>query len=205
VLEVLLKLDTTKAMGPDGIPSVVLQKCATVLYQPLCYLFNLTLQFSYLPREWRIHKIVPIFKSGDPTSVRNYRPISLLRNTSKVLEHIIYNKIVNHVSTFISPGGGFMCNRSTTQQLLLFLHKAFSSHDQFDAIYLDISKAFDSVSHSYLLSKLSNFNISGTLWLWLQAYLSSRFQFVSINNCYSDLLPVESGAVSLVHFSLSCL
>jgi len=99
VLEVLLKLDTTKAMGPDEIPSVVLQKCATVLYQPLCYLFNLTLQFSYFPREWRIHKIVPIFKS---TFVRNYRPISLLSNTSKVLERIIYNKIVNHISTFIS-------------------------------------------------------------------------------------------------------
>ena len=86
-----------------------------------------------------------------------------------------------------------MCNRSTTQQLLLFLHNAFSSLDQFDAIYLDISKAFDSVSHSYLLSKLHNFNISGSLWLWLQAYLSTRFQFVSIINCYSNLLSVESG------------
>ena len=49
------------------------------------------------------------------------------------------------------------------------------------------------VSHSYLLSKLHNFNISGSLWLWLQAYLSTRSQFVSINNCYSDLLSVESG------------
>ena len=55
---------------------------------------------------------------------------------------------------------------------------------------LDISKTFDSVSHSYLLSKLHNFNISGSLWLWLQA---TRFQFVSINNCHSNLLSVESG------------
>ena len=90
VLNVLLNLDTTKAMGPDGIPPIVLQRCALALYQPLCYLFNLTLQFSYLPSDWKIHKIIPIFKSGNPTSVKNYHPISLLCNTTKVLERIIY-------------------------------------------------------------------------------------------------------------------
>ena len=58
---------------------------------------------------------------------------------------------------------------------------------QFDTIYLNISKAFDSISHSHLLC---HFNISGSLWLWLQAYRSNRFQFVSINNCYSNLLSV---------------
>lgn len=194
VLNVLLNLDISKATGPDGIPPIVLQRCALALYQPLCYLFNLSLQFSYLPSEWKIHKIIPVFKSGDPTSVKNYRPISLLSNTSKVLERIIYNKIVNQVSTFINPAQfGFMQGRSTTHQLLLFLHNAFSSHDQFDAVYLDISKAFDSVSHSHLLSKLCNFNISGSVWLWFQAYLSNRLQYVSVNNCSSDLLSVESG------------
>jgi len=65
--------------------------------------------------------------------------------------------------------------------------------DQFNTIYLDISKAFDTISHSHLLSKLCHFNISGRLWLWLQAYLSNRFQFVSVNNCCSDLLSMISG------------
>ena len=66
-LDVLLNLDTTKAMGSDGIPSIVLQRCATVLYWPLSHLFSLTLhQCSYLPTEWKIHKVIPIFKSGDP-------------------------------------------------------------------------------------------------------------------------------------------
>jgi len=85
VLNVLLNLDTTKAMGSDGNPSIVLQRCATVFYQPLSHLFNLTLQVSYLPSEWKIHKIIPIFKSaGDPTSVKNYHPISLLSNTKSL-------------------------------------------------------------------------------------------------------------------------
>ena len=87
---------------------------------------------------------------------------------------------------------GFMSNRYTTQQLLLFLHDLFSSHYQTDAIYLDISKAFDSVSHSHLLAKLTFINIIGKLWLWFRAYLTNRFQYVSINSQASQLLPVES-------------
>ena len=61
-----------------------------------------------------------------------------------------------------------------------------------DVIYLDITKAFDTVSHSRLLYKLSMFNIGGELWSWFLAYVTNRSQFVSINGCNSDLLPVES-------------
>ena len=86
-----------------------------------------------------------------------------------------------------------MSNRSITQQLLLFLHDLFSSHYETDAIYLNISKAFDSVSHSHLLAKLTSINITGVLWLWFRAYLTNRFQYVSINSQASQLLPVESG------------
>ena len=72
VYDALISLDTSKAMGPDGIPPIVLSRCASVLYKPLHYLFKLTLQFSYLPCEWKVHKIVPVFKSGDPTHITNY-------------------------------------------------------------------------------------------------------------------------------------
>ncbi|MCY3929513.1 MAG: reverse transcriptase family protein [Acidobacteria bacterium] len=194
VYNALINLDTSKAMGPDSIPPIVLLKCASVLYKPLHHLFSLTLKYGYLPRDWKIHKIIPVFKSGDPTQVKNYRPISLLSNISKVLERIIYNKLIDHVSCQINPAQfGFMQNRSTTQQLLLFLSNAFTAHHQLDTIYLDISKAFDTICHAHLLQKLSTFNISGNLWLWFKEYLTNRFQFVSINNSYSYLLPVISG------------
>ena len=100
------------------------------------------------------------------------------------------------VTPYIKPiQFGFMSNRSTIQQLLIFLHDIFCSKYQTDTIYLDISKAFDSVSHFHLLDKLTSnsFNISGRLWLWFRAYLTNRFQFVSVNNQFSQLLPVESG------------
>ena len=84
--------------------------------------------------------------------ITNYCPISLLSNISKVLECLIYYKIIHHVTPYIEPiQFGFMSNRSTIQQLLIFLHEIFCSKYQTDTIYLDISKAFDSVS-AHLLS-----------------------------------------------------
>ena len=87
-------------------------------------------------------------------------------------------------------------NHSSVQQLLLFLSDAFTSCQgchQLDIVYLDITKAFDTVSHSHLLTKLSSFNIGGELWSWFLAYITNRTQFVCINGCNSRLLPVESG------------
>ena len=83
VYNTLVRFDISKAMGPDGILPIVLSKCASALYKPLHYLFNLALCFGYLPCEWKVHKIVPVFKSGDPSHLNNYWPISLLSNTSK--------------------------------------------------------------------------------------------------------------------------
>ena len=86
-----------------------------------------------------------------------------------------------------------MQNHSTTQQLLLFLSDAFTTHHQLDTIYLDISKAFDTVCHAHLLHKLSLLNISGNLWIWFKEHLTNRSHFVSINNTQLYLLPVLSG------------
>ena len=147
-----------------------------------------------MPVKWKVHKIVPVFKSGDLTSVKNYRPISLLSNTSKVLEQLVYNKIIGHVSKRISPFQfGFTKKCSTLQQMLIFTNQIMNSSSQTDVIYFDISKAFDTVSHSILLSKLWSFGITGVLWTWFKNYLSDRHQSVYINSYLSSSLPVTSG------------
>ena len=126
VYDTLVTLDTTKAMGPDEIPSIVLSTCASALYKPLHHLFCLCLDLSYLPYDWKVHRVVPIFKSGDHNLIKNYRPISLHSNISKVLECLIYNKIIHHVSFYIKPVQfGFMSNRTTTQQLFADDTKCF--------------------------------------------------------------------------------
>ena len=194
VFEALVSLDVEKSPGIDKISPRVLRSCAEALTEPLYHLFSQSLRYATLPSSWKVHKVVPVPKAGDLTSVKNYRPISLLSNTSKVLERIIYNKIINHISKDINPHQfGFTKNSSTLQQMLIFLDQIINSPQQTDVIYLDISKAFDTVSHSILLNKLWSIGITGTLWTWFKDYLSNRYQRVTINNSYSDLLPINSG------------
>ena len=184
VYEALISLDIDKSAGIDNIGPRVLHSCAETLCEPLHHLFSLSLRYAIVPSCWKVHKVVPIFKAGDPTSVTNYRPISLLSNTSKVLERLIFDKLIGHVTKSISPlQFGFTKNCSTLQQMLMFLDEITNAPAQTDVIYFDISKAFDSVSHSILLRKLWYFGITGTLWTWFKDYLSNRCQRVVINNC----------------------
>ena len=125
--------------------------------KPIQYLFNQCVINSCIPAEWKIHKITPIHKAGDKSSVKNYRPISLLCCISKVLERIIYDNIINRISSKVISVHrfGFLRGRSTTQQLLMFQHCIINSlvdKCQTDVIYLDIQKAFDTISHNILLS-----------------------------------------------------
>ena len=197
VFEILSTLDASKAMGFDGIGPKVLKHCALALYKPLHHLFLLSLSQHYLPSDWRTHLIVPVFKSGDKSSVCNYRPISLLCTVSKVLEKLIYNKIIHFISASICPSQfGFRPKHSSTQQLLIFLSSiqdSLASNSQADVIYLDFKKAFDSVSHNELLVKLWSLGMTRNMWKWFQAYLSCRSQHVRLNQCISDPLPVISG------------
>uniref|UniRef100_A0A1X7SUM2 Reverse transcriptase domain-containing protein n=1 Tax=Amphimedon queenslandica TaxID=400682 RepID=A0A1X7SUM2_AMPQE len=194
---VLSKLDPTKAVGIDGISPRLLRACATPLCVPLHHLFNLSLIQASLPSEWKVHKITPIYKSGDRSSVCNYRPISLLCTISKVLEKLIYNAVSEFlVEAFSSSQFGFLAGRSTLQQLLVFLadlHQNMENKVMTDVIYLDFQKAFDTVPHKVLLDKLWSIGIQGNLWNWFYSYLNSRLQTVSINGHLSSFLPVLSG------------
>ena len=154
----LSKLDTSKTMGMDNIGPKILKFCAPALYLPIHHLFSLSLSHQCLPAEWCVHSIVPVFKSGDRTSIINYCPISLLCTISLVLERLIYNKVLAVASGRISSFQfGFTKNRSTVHQLLLFINQIFSSFGQkaqTDIKYLDFRKVFDSVPHNELLLKL---------------------------------------------------
>ena len=197
VYEALMSLDIHKAMGIDGIGPQILKYCSIVIYKPLHHLFSLSISQHYIPTQWKIHLITPVFKSGDKTAVTNYRPISLLCSVSKLLERLVYNHLIDFISSNISSSQfGFLPNRSTLQQLLTFLNEIFISNRSgfsTEVIYLDFKKAFDSVAHHELLLKSWNFGITGNVWKWLENYLSNRYQCVSINGHISSLLPVLSG------------
>ena len=175
----------------------MLRHCASALLIPICHLFTSSITTGKIPSQWCTHCITPIHKAGSKTLVNNYRPISLLCIISKVLERIICNRIINHaMNTFTPSQFGFLPTRSALQQLILFTERlldAKNNKNDVDVIYMDFRKAFDSVSHNALLSKLHALGISGTLWSWLETYLKTRMQCVRIGNEYSDLRKVLSG------------
>ena len=127
-------------------------------------------------------------------SVKNYHPISLLCNVSKVLEGLIYDQVISTVAGSIIPCQfGFQRNMSTQQQLLIYFYQLVTSLAEIDTVYIDFQKAFDSVPHNELLLKLWNIGITGYLWKWFRSYLNNRSQCVSVNNSLSNCLPVLSG------------
>ena len=178
-------IDHTKAMGIDKIHPRILKMPATALCEPLHHLFTLCLSQSYLPLDWHTHCITPIHKAGDKISASNYRPISLLWILSKILESIVYNHIMDFLSPQISKSQFGHSGKSTLIQLLKHTTSILDALDhkfQVDTLYLDFSKAFDSIPHQELLFKLRSFGITGQLWSWFQAYLTSHCHAV----CYSE-------------------
>ena len=197
VYEALTSLDPNKSTGCDDISPLLLKLSASSLLPQITSLFNQSLQTKSVPQEWKIHKIIPIHKNGDKSLVSNYRPISLLCTLSKVLEHIIYNKIYPFILPLISSCQfGFLRKRSSICQLLKSYEEIFASIESgqnADVIYLDFKKAFDSVPHSELLFKLWHMGITGPLWLWFRNYLKDRLHYVEIEGVSSPKLPVISG------------
>ena len=197
VYEVLCKLDITKAMGIDNLHPHLLKLCTPTIYEPVTSLFNSIIKTQLIPEEWKIHKIIPVPKNADPTLVQNYRPISLLCVLSKVLEKLIYNKIIDFIKPQItSQQFGFLKHRSCLTQLLSSYSEVvdfLNSGDSCSVVYLDLAKAFDKVPHNELLYKLWITGITGNLWKWFRNYLSNRSHFVQFDSSCSDHLPVLSG------------
>ena len=194
IFQALRSLDTSKAFGSDNMVPAVLKHCSTPVINSITHLLVASLSTPSLPEEWKLHKITPILKKGDPTDLKNYRPISLLCTLSKVLESIVYNKVIDFLGPQIScQQFGFMKKRSCLSQVLSFLadiHHFLENRTYTDVVYFDFRKAFDTVTHNELLFKLLSMGITGNLWKWFKEYLCYRKHFVSIKGVNSTLLPV---------------
>jgi hypothetical protein len=197
VQEVLNKLDVKKAYGPDGIPPIVYNKCASILTPSITLMLNLSLNSGVIPMEWKMANVVPVHKKGDKANVANYRPISLLPVISKVLERCVHTYLYGIIKNdIIENQHGFTKRKSTNTQLVEFYDGVYSNADngiQTDVVYLDLSKAFDSVPHNFLILKLKAFGVNGQLLNWFINYLDNRKQKVILDGHSSDYVNVISG------------
>ena len=198
IRKLLSKINSNKAQGPDGIHGKILKNCAVGLAYPLSLLFTLSYNTGYLPREWKVAHVVPVFKKGCKDNVENYRPISLTSLVMKTFERIMKDEILKRTSHFLDTRQhGFLNGKSCTTNLLGYCDTlALSLNDCHitDVIYFDFAKAFDSVNHDILLHKLKyKYEIDGRLLKFLKNYLSGREQCVVIGNNKSSRNAVLSG------------
>ena len=155
VADFFSKLDTTKSRGPDNLPPVLFRKVPE-LARSVSSLFYKIEHTGVYPRAWKVSKVTPIHKCDDRSILRNYRPVSLLRIPSKVLERCRFNALYPCVAPFLhSNQYGFRCKRSASLHLLAYLDGIYRglkvSENSVCSLYLDLSKAFDMINHQLLL------------------------------------------------------
>ena len=177
----------------------MLKLTAVQICKPLSDIFNLSLRSGTFPNSWKKSNICPVFKKLDRQQVENYRPISLLCNTSKILERLVFNKLYEYLVSnglLTSRNSGFKKKDSTTSQLLSICHKIYNGLDSkkfVRMVFLDASRAFDKVWHTGVIFKLKQFGITGSLLKWFHSYLSDRVQRVVLEGHESSWLDVEAG------------
>ncbi len=185
--------------GWDEMPASVLKQCVDGYIEPLTHLINQSIIEGVFPKELKLARVVPLFKSGDTTQVTNYRPISVLTFFSKIFERIMYNYVLDFMTEhdiIYKYQFGFRQKHSTQQAIITLVEKITKSLDTGDiviGVFLDLKKAFDTVDHSILLNKLHAYGIRGNILNWFASYLSERSQYVIYDGSKSEVHSVKCG------------
>ena len=199
VQEKLKMLKPNKAPGIDEITSRLLIETAEIVSFPLYLIYRNSISTGSVPKQWKLSNVCPIFKAGSKTVPGNYRPVSLTSHVCKVLESILKDQMVQHLNEnniIRRSQHGFVSNRSCFTNLLTFFERVCSWTDDgesVDTIYLDFSKAFDTVPHQRLIYKLELCGFGGVLLEWIEDWLTGRLQRVVLGSNFSDWVEVSSG------------
>ena len=185
--------------GYDGICANFLKCSFDEFVEPLTYIFNLSFKNGICPDELKIARVIPIYKSGDKTIVSNYRPVSVLPIFSKIIERLMYDRLISFINRhnlIYEHQFGFRKNYSTNMAIITMFDNILNSINKGEyvlGVFLDFSKAFDTVNHSILLDKLKLYGIRGRAHCWLENYLTNRKQYVDNADTISERLPITCG------------
>ena len=148
------------------------------------------------PDELKLSEVIPLYKKLDPLKKENYRPVSLLPHVSKVFERIIYKQIMSYVTNLLSDYiTGFRKSHGSQHCLVKMLEnwKSALNNESVCALFMDLSKAFDTINQDLLLAKLKAYGFSKDTLTLICSYLKNRKQKVAINNSASTTHTVISG------------
>lgn len=198
VFGIIKNLNDTAA-GHDEIKAKLFKKVALTISEPLTRVLMLSLKSGVVPKDLKIGKVIPLFKAGDPSLFNNYRPISILPCFSKVLEKLVYVRMLKYLNDneiLYKHQYGFRQQHSTYMALLQLIDKisiALDNNMFAVGIFLDLSKAFDTVDYEILISKLYRYGFRDVVLKWLKDYLINREQYVFINGSTSKRIKLCCG------------
>ena len=197
-------LKPNKTPGYDNINVNVVKKIYEELKTPLMRIFNLLLSTGIFPDKLKIAKVFPVSKNGEKDLLTNYRPISVLPCFSKILEHIMYDRLYSYLTEnkiLFKKRFGIRSGHSTDHALLELIDQICECFDVkkiFLGIFVDLSKAFDTVNHKIFINKLENYGICSKNLLWFKNYLPNRKQYLEYKDNFNEqkttnLLQIKCG------------
>ena len=199
ILEAISEIKLDSAPGPDGIPAVLLKRCASSLSIPIHLLWSESMSTGTVPQFYKTGYVSPLFKKGSRCNAANYRPVTLTSHVVKVYERVVRKHMIQHLETnnlLSDKQHGFRSNRSCLTQMLDHfddIFEGFTQGQDTDSIYLDFEKAFDKVDLELLMLKLKRYGFHHKILSWIQSFLSHRQQVVVVNGVHSDIAMVLSG------------
>uniref|UniRef100_A0A8C3I6M2 Reverse transcriptase domain-containing protein n=1 Tax=Chrysemys picta bellii TaxID=8478 RepID=A0A8C3I6M2_CHRPI len=177
----------------------ILKELIEEVSEPLAIIFGKSWETGEIPEDWKRANIVPIYKKGNKNDPGNYRPVSLTSVPGKIMEQVIKEIICKHLEGGKVIGNsqhGFVKNKSCQTNPIAFFDRIMSLVDKgeaVDVVYLDFSKAFDTVSHDILIDKLGKYNLDGATIRWVHNWLDNRTQRVVINGSQYCWKGITSG------------
>ncbi|XP_073537645.1 uncharacterized protein [Phyllobates terribilis] len=199
VREYLANINEFKSPGPDELHPRVLKEIVEEILEPLSIIFENSWRTGEVPEDWRRANVVPIFKKGKKVDPGNYRPVSLTSIPGKIFEQIIKQHVCKYMDkneVINQSQHGFVTNKSCQTNLISFYDRITDWVDQgnaVDIVYLDFSKAFDKVSHTILIEKMTKYAMDQATVRWIHNWLSDRTQRVVVNGFTSSWMNVSSG------------
>ena len=192
VIGIVQSLDPNESSGPSEINAKCLQLTISSIVTPIVRIINLSLQNGTVPLCWKSANVTPVFKKGDKQDPTNYRPISVIPVLGKTLERVIYTRLMTFLSenNILTPfQSGFRPNHSTEDVLIRTVEdwrREVDKGNVIAAVFIDFSKAFDSIAHPLLLTKLQSIGINNKALEWFKDYLANRRQRVVIDGHVSS-------------------
>ena len=199
ILHIVNELKNSHSCGHDEVSTYLLKKIIGSIITPLVHICNISLLTGVFPSSFKLAKVIPIHKKDDTMVISNYRPISILPAFSKILERVVYDRLYKFLDNnlFLNPEQyGFRQSHSTDLALLKFFDRvstALAHREHAVGVFMDLSKAFDTLDHSIILSKLQYYGVRGIAYQWFSSYLTRRRQFTYCHSVNSDILFLKCG------------